>query len=79
MYAKKQKSKPGARKAKKTKSGKVPKKKTAMRRGVEVEIEEFSSSDESEEERKERIAKMKADLRGKWGSMREEDAGATSC
>ena len=50
-----------------------------MRRGVEVEIEEFSLSNESEEERKERIAKMKADLRGKWGSTQEEDAGATSC
>ena len=55
------------------------KKKTAMRRGVEVEIEEFSSSHENGEERKERIAKMKADLRGKWGSTREENAGATSC
>jgi len=67
------------RKAKKTKSGKVPKKKTVMRRGVEVEIEKFSSSNESEEESKECIAKMKADLRGKWGSSREDGAGATSC
>ena len=44
-----------------------------------MEIEEVSLSDESEEETKERIAKMKADLRGKWGSTREENAGATSC
>ena len=44
-----------------------------------MEIEEFSSSNESEEERKECIAKMKGDLRSKWGSMREDDAGETSC
>ena len=42
-----------------------------------MEIEEFSLSNESEEERKERIAKMKADLCGKWGSTREKDAGAS--
>ena len=37
-------------------------------------IEEFSSSDESEDERKERMSVMRAQLRKKWGSSGDDNS-----